>query len=418
MKRVLGILSALAVAVSLAAAVPADPARAAAPGDDTTLRVPLGDRAARAATPPAGSVLVRQRASLTMRSPGLPAAGTPAYRQLASASIDMEVTGFARGEPTWFLGGAGNLRAAPPTADDDARVRLLLGHISGGNCTLSTLADSHGTRSGRGTRYDWVGYSGPDGYFPRPSRPWDCAGVLLVSLDGATTYDALAGPLTSTYQRPKVALGKVELLGQQQRRLRLVRGVPTQVQVTVRNRGKAPARAVRLTGKGRGVKVGRARVATLAAGAATTLTVPVRLTGRKSTKVRLRVAGVGTAATRTLRVVRTAPPRRPVAGSYRSPKGDVRFRIARGRIVGWTGSMQQRCGGQGTIPTYQRVTLDFPRTRIPANGIVLASARGASYGTTLRLRIAGAKVTRGLFTYADTALCRASVTFNARRTGR
>lgn len=404
-------LTSAALAVSLSGTT--SPASAAPRDAEAPFELLVPMATARAGEP--GADLVRQDGTLTQRLPGYPVAGTPAHRTLASASVDLEVHGYAQGDPTWFLGGAATLAEAPPGSDYDAQVHLILGHVTGSSCALSTLADSQSTRGGLGTQYGWVGYSGPDGQFPDPARPWDCAGAAVVSLDGATTYDVIAGPLRSTFEKPQVAVTGVELLGAKQKKLRLVRGVSTTITVGIRNSGQATARSITLTGRGSGLKVGRARLDSLAAGGTASLTLPVTLTRAKASALRVRVAASGTKATRKVPVTRVAPPRRPVAGDYRSSDGNVRFRVKGSRIVGWRGTMQQRCGGHGTLPTTTQVTLDFPRTRIPANGIVQAVTRGSQFSTTLRLRIVGSKVTHGLFTYADQALCRASVNFTARR---
>lgn len=410
----------LATAVVLAvgaAIVPADAApatnRDAVPAE--LQRVAIGGVPAPA---PAGAVLVRQQAILTEQVAGAPAPGTPPHRQLAGASVDMEVLGDASGDPTWFLGGDAVLKAAPPTGYDvDALVQLMLGQRSGQTCELDTLADEHETSGYDGTRYEWGGYSGADGYFPAPDRPWTCVVVAVVSPDRQTVYDARVGALTDTYQRPSLAIKQVSLLGKSQKKLRLVRGVPTKVEVRIRNAGEAQANAVTLVGRGKGVRVKKARHGALGGGDTATFTVPVTLTRAKA-KLRLKASAAGTTAKRTIRVIATKQPRKPLPGSYRNKSGTVRFQVKGKTIVGWHGTMQQRCGGYGSLPIYQQVTLDFPRTRIPRNGIVQATSSGSKYSVSLRLKAVGGKVTRGLFRYADRAQCSAVITFNARRVGR
>lgn len=406
-------LLAVLLTLSLATAVPAAGAEA---GDRPALdRLPLADAAARAERVPAGAVLVRQRGTLTTQSDGTPAPGTPAHRRLDSAVVDMEVLGHADGEPRWFLGGAAVLKAEPPTGFDvDAQVQLMLGHRSGKACEIDTLADQQETSGYGGTRYDWLGYSGDDGYFPSPDKPWSCAAIAVLSTDGRTIYDARVGALTNTYERPRLAIQRIALLGKKQSKLRLVKGVPTQIEVRVRNRGETEARSVVLTGRGKGLKVKKDRQKSLGDGSTATMLVPVTLKRGKAT-LRLRASARGAAATKTIKVVAIKPPRKPIPGSYRNSSGSVRFQIKGGAVVGWRGTMLQRCGGYGSIPTTQQVTLDFPRVRIPRNGIVQATDSGERYATSLRMKVVGGKVTHGLFRYADRAQCSASVVFTAKR---
>ena len=80
--------------------------------------------------------------------------------------------------------------------------------------------------------------------------------------------------------------------------------------------------------------------------------------------------------------------------------------------------MTTRCGIAPDPYTYTTNTYDFPTVKIPRNGIVQARSRGSNYGVSLRLRIVGGKVTRGLFNYAGPAACSAASSFEARRIGR
>jgi hypothetical protein len=371
-----------------------------------------------------GKVLVKQAASLGAGAN--PNTDDPA-RQIASAQFNVEVLGATGARPQYSVDARLTLRGAPGTQyDDDARVVFGFGHRNGTSCEVkAALTDT--TTGVDGTTYSAVGYTDDkpemSHQLPRPARPWSCVVAVVEPLDGPllgpSAYDAVVGGLTNTYRSPKLAVGKVALLGKDVKQLRLVRGVPTVVEVAVRNRGQVAAGRVRVTGQGKGVKVGVARSSSaLAAGSTATLRVPIRITARKARKVRLTVQGGGVKASRVIVVRPVKAPPRPLAGSYRSPDGRVHFRVRNGRIVNWRGTMTTRCGIAPTPYTYTQNTYDFPTRKIPRNGIVQASARGSNYGTALRLRIAGGKVTRGLFNYTGPGACSAVVAFTARRVGR
>jgi len=390
MKRLLAYGAALALALTVGPLVPAPPASAS------------------------GKVLVKQVATLT-GADRIISTQPPTNRRIQRADVEVDVTG-QPGSYRYFIG-ADVLLAEPPNTDE-LRLILGFGHRSGGTCTIDTWVGNAKTSAANDEYYINGGYN-PD-YFATPARPWDCVSIALTSDTAPVViHDQVATDLKNTFHRPKLAVGKVAFLGKNAKRLRLVRGVPTQIEVTVRNRGKVSAGRVRITGRGKGVKVGKVRSATaLGPGRATTLSVPVRIRARKARKVRLVVRGGGVVARRVIVVRPVKAPPRPRAGRYRSPDGRVTFAVRKGRIVNWRGTMTTRCGIAPAPFTYTQNTYDFPRRRIPRNGIVQARARGAKYSTSLRLRIAGGKVTRGLFTYAGPGACAASVAFTARRVGR
>lgn len=377
-------------------------------------------RASQADATASAGVLVRQDATLTVaqRAAGMPTS-TAAGRQLTRATIKIETTGQGTSEPKYFVD-AGIDLAGEPGGDPDAELNLGFGHREGSACNLVSLLNSD-TSYFWGTRYDFTGYN-PD-YFSSPSRPWDCVAVYLDNSFGGSpatqTYDALVGSLTDTRHSPRLRITKVDLLGQKLGNLKLVRGVPTRVEVSFRNAGKVSSAKINVKGSGKGLRVNRQKSRKLSDGSSTSVSLPVRLVGRqKRTRLRIVVSDGKVKAVRTLRVTRVKPPRRPVSGSYRSPTRSVKFTIRRGRIIGWFGTMLTRCGGFPDLFRYSTNSYSFPRVKIPRNGIVQANDRGELYSVSLRLKVVGAKVTRGHFAYYGPDRCYASVSFNAKRTGR
>lgn len=366
------------------------------------------------------SVLVRQDAVLTTanRVSGMPTSSAPG-RQLSQVTIGIETYGQDTSEPSYFLDAEVEL-AGQPVGDPDAELNLGFGHREGTVCNLAALL-TQDTSDYSGSSYRFDGYN-PD-YFPTPSRPWDCVAVFLDDSFGGgpvgSTYDGFVGPLKDTRHSASLKITRVDLLGQKLGNLRLVRGVPTTVGVAFRNTGKIYTRALTIKGSGKGIRVASARAPKLDDDSSSSASIKVRLTGRqKRTRLRIVVTDGSVKAVRTVRVTRVRPPRRPVAGSYRSKSGDVSFMVRRGRVVGWRGTMITRCGGFPDNFTYTTNTYSHPSTKIPRNGIVQSVDRADLYTTSLRLRIAGSKVTRGLFTYYGPDRCFASVNFDASRKGR
>lgn len=364
-------------------------------------------------------VLVRQDATLgaANRATGMPTSPEPG-RRIQGATIKIETYGQDTTEPTYFPDVRVTL-AGQPTRDPDAQLNVGFGNQAGSTCQVNAIVGGE-TSDYRGTQYQYGGYN-PD-YFPTPPKPWDCVAVFLddsTSGPATTAYDALVAPLVDTRESARLKIREVTLLGQRQKTLRLVRGVPTQISIEVRNTGKVRTGKLSFRGSGKGVKVTRASAEPVTEDSDRSASVKVRLAGRqKRTKLKLRVGDGKVSAVTTLRVVRVNPPKRPRAGSYRSPSGSVRFMIKRGRIVGWNGTMTTRCGGYPDNFTYSTNTYDFPTTKIPRNGIVERSSKGNLYSAHLRLKVAGGRVTRGLFTYFGPNRCFASVPFDAKRSGR
>ncbi|MBN8870936.1 MAG: hypothetical protein J0H66_13730 [Solirubrobacterales bacterium] len=366
------------------------------------------------------SVLVRQDAALTTanRASGMPTSTAPG-RQLSKVTIGIETYGQDTSEPSYFVDAKIEL-AGQPIGDPDAELNLGFGHREGTVCKLAALQNQD-TSDYSGSSYQFGGYN-PD-YFPTPSRPWDCVAVFLDDSFGGgpagSTYDAFVGPLKDTRHSASLKITRVDLLGQKLGNLRLVRGVPTTIGVDFRNTGKVSTGVLRIKGSGKGIRGAPARVPKLSDDSSSSASIKVRLAGRqKRTRLRIVITDGSAKAVRTIRITRVRPPRRPVAGSYRSKSGNVWFTIRRGKIVGWRGTMITRCGGFPDNFTYTTNTYSHPSAKIPRNGIVQSVDRAELYTTSLRLRIAGSKVTRGLFTYYGPDRCFASVNFTAKRKGR
>lgn len=366
---------------------------------------------------PAAGVLVRQDATLTTadRAGGMPTTSAQ-HRHIARATVKVETYGQGTAEPSYFIDGRVEL-AAPPISDPDAELNLGFGHRDGGTCVLAALRATE-TSDYRGTAYEFVGYN-PD-YFPTPSRPWDCVAVFLDdSFDGGpatVTYDAFVGSLTDTRESPRLALTRVDLLGKKTGHLRLVRGVPTEIGVSLRNSGKVSTGKLTIRANGKGIKPVSRRIDPLGSERSGSTSLKVRLTGRKKrTRLRIVVGDGSVRAARVIRVTRVRPPRRPVVGTYRNKAGSVKFSVRKGKVVGWLGTMVTRCGGFPDPFRYSTNTYSFRTVRIPKNGILQAVEKGSLYSASLRLRIVGRKVTRGLFTYYGPDRCFASTSFNASR---
>lgn len=367
---------------------------------------PMPDRAA--ARSAATGVLVAQRATLTAanRMAGQPA--NPAFA-ISRADVKVEVLG---SPATYFVTGSTlTLSADPPGL---GFVELGFGNASGTNCVVKKwFADSVNGPGDRVTTFY--------GYQENNTGAWDCVVARTGSdyYNDGTTYDVLIGRLTSTYQSPRLSVGNVTLLGQRQKKLKLVKGVKTQVEVAVRNTGPILARNVVVSGKGKRLKVGSGRIDAIRPGESGTATVTVKVKGKKKPgKLSLTASGSGAAGARRIAVKSVKPPKRPVAGSYRDKSGAVTFRIKGGKVVGWRARVQTRCGGYPGQFWYSMNTYDFHKVKIPRNGILQAKQRGSNYGAFLQMKAVGAKVTRGKFNYSGPNRCSAVLGFTAKRVGR
>lgn len=236
-----------------------------------------------------------------------------------------------------------------------------------------------------------------------------------------TVYDALAGPLADEVEVPVLSVEGAELLGS--RKINLVRGVWTPVDVDVSNAGEGSA-DVTVTGKAKGLKVRKGTLADLSAIGgepyALSTTVMVRSTGKtKRTKLTLEASAMGVSATRTVRVRSVKAPPRPRPGRYAG--GGATFTVTGGKVPkvkGFRIRTETSCSSSvyDTMNTYA-----FPTTPISGAGIVHArDSRSGDDGYTvgLKMLVAGKKATRGSFFYSGPAGCFARDAVEARRIGR
>lgn len=368
--------------------------------------------AAGAAGPAAAatSVILQQNATLTTHDAGFPKSPDPG-RQIVRA--DVEVTPDDDEDPTWFYNAQIQLAGIPAREYDDAVIVVGFGRLSGNTCVFDYYDRSIETDG----RYQQSRYS--VGYYIEgdqiPAQPWDCTSVLVV--DYATesvVYDAMTAPLVNTTGAP-------ELTVRAPKKVRMVPGYWTDVEVKVANRGEITARDVVIKGKGRGVKVRPARLdAVSTTGDPTTVTLRVKLARKRKAPLKLVASAGSEQATARTTIGPKKPPKPPAPGKYGD--GAVQFTITKGRspkITAFSVRTRTTCGGFGTPPTYQMTTYDFPTTKIPGNGIVdrtVVGNRGgdAEFSIHLDAYVAGGKVT-GRFSYAGPGTCRASEAFKLRR---
>lgn len=367
---------------------------------------------ARQTSAAAGQVLVRQTADLRPIS----ASPAPAKWRIDRLQVEIDVLSSLFIDAYVTLGDYAD-------SDEDALVKVQFGHRDGNNCRGIAAATKSEETDTYTRQHHLFGYT-PSSWGPKPGEPWDCVIAVVTSPNGSTVHDILVGPLQNTYEAPRLAVGTIAVLGQKQKKLKISKGGWTPVEVTVANRGNRHAGRVTVTGTGRGLKVKKGSLDRVSEGGSSSAVVKVKKVGRKKPKslvLTARAAG-GVVAKRTIRVKQVKLPRKPSAGRYRGAGGDVRFQIRKGRVAGFSVTTLTRCGGYGTVPTYQQNTYNFPKRKIPRNGILTASARGKAYGTpwstTLRMRVNGKKVTRGLFRYSGPGGCSTTESFTAKRAAR
>lgn len=363
----------------------------------------------------ADAPIIARTGDLSARPDGLPSTSEPA-RQLKSAVVRQDL---ANGRLT----GTFVLNAAPSTATT-ADLHVSFGSLAGSTCearvdvstpTAGSLAEGF-TQSGSTLTLS------TEGIAEASYADWDCAFAALTVAGQppapGTAYDVLIGALDDVYGKPKLQIENVELLRSKVKRLKLVRKVWTTVDVTVKNAGGAPAPDVRVSGKGNGLKVKAAKIDGIAEGGTSSGEVRVKLTANRRRTLKLVARSGDATASRRIAVAPVPPPPRPVPGEYRSKDGSVTFRIAKGKVIGWRGYMQTRCGGFPDLPRYTMNTYDFPKTRVARNGIVDARDRGELYGAGLEMKVAGSRVTNGYFFYSGPDRCFASTRFTAKLTSR
>jgi hypothetical protein len=388
----LGVLCGLLVAAGVGSPASAGPGADDGPPALRSLPLATGD-----GLPAATAGVTRRRATLTVddRAAGYPTEPA-AHLRLVSAELSLDL------EDDEFFGNA-TLAAAPPS-DQRPVVTYAVGRAERRTCNLH--ADQlHDYFSGTATTY-----AAED--LPPSWERADCAAAIL-TFDG-TPVDVLVGSLAD--ELPRLRLGAPTLLGS--RKLRLVRGVWTRLDVPVTNRGPAEAFGVVVSGTGKGVKVRPGRLGyPLGVGTAGTASIRVKLVGpqRKSTlRLVVRSGAARSGRPAVVRRVPAPPPPRP--GRYRSRDAEVTLRISRGRpkVTEFSVRAQTTCGVYPDPPTTTWVTYDFPSTAIARNGIVDRRVHQERYAVTLQLKAVGGKVTRGRFAYSGPGGCSAVESFTAR----
>src|SRR5690606_25201256 len=113
------------------------------------------------------------------------------------------------------------------------------------------------------------------------TKPWDCAFAVVTSLDGTDIHDALTGSLTNSYEAPRLRVGQVSVLGQQQKRLKISTGGWTPVEVAVRNTGTRRSGKVTVSGKAKGLQVKSDSAGVLRDGARGSAVLLVRPKGKQ-----------------------------------------------------------------------------------------------------------------------------------------
>lgn len=333
--------------------------------------------------------------------PDTPVAG----RQLARAALTIHYD-TASGNPSLEV-----KIALKDFSENGGRLQYGVGRVMpDGLCDL-THGDSQNTWVSDREYSDWLAVPADIAF--------NCASAQVVF--GTSVTDRMGGGLSNHYIQPRLTVSRPRLLDRSQKQVRLVRGVPQDHTLLVKNAGQYRARNVVVTARGKGVKTVRRNVGTILPGKEATATVPLRLVSKaKRTAVRITVSGSGVSARRTVIVRAVKAPARPVAGKWRSTNKTFTFRVKNGRITGFRGiNMRMQCGGYGSFPTYRNVSLSFPKVKVPRHGYVDAIKRYRKgdvwYTATLRGRVVGKKMTQARFTYSTAGNCRVSEGFTARR---
>lgn len=365
------------------------------------------------AKPPAGGVLFEQRAALTKSIAGFPTTTDPG-RQLASANLRIAHDGGRT-----FLKLDAVLRGIPNIDEPNTYLEVNLGRFQGNSCQITTSTGETIYRTTGKREQDVVAWTSP----PPANAPWNCTAIMVSQgAYGQGAYDVMVGPLADTYATPRLSVGRPKLIGKNQKTLRLVRGVKQSFDLVVTNHGKAEARGVVITAKGKGISAKKRTVGTLEPGESLTVRVTIRLKSKtlRRTKVKFRVAGVGSVATRTVTVKRVKAPKLPANGLYKD--GQLRFRVKNGKITRfYSANMRMRCAPPLSYPQYKNVSLGFPTTKIPRHGYVSAADRyrkgNVWYNAFLDVRVTGNRVA-GTYHYTTSGSCSVVHTFKAKRVGK
>lgn len=354
--------------------------------------------AARSAPVAARSDVARRAVVLTAanRANGFPKRTEP-YLRLKRVEFDLYL------DDRDFYGEA-SLTAESPD-DYPPTVFWSVGTVRGNTCEVKTasLFDSFYTSDYVNTREDF------------PDSRWgqaDCAVAELREPDNGVLVDAFVARLRDVV--PKLTLKPVRLLGS--KKIGLVRGVWTTLDVVVKNSGPVEAVNVRVAGGGKGLKVRGGKVQfPISSGSNGYAQVTVKRTRTlKRTTLELVAKNDAAQTKRTTTVRGVKAPARPRKGKYRNKLGSVHFTIKAGKVRGFRVRTMTRCGTY-LDPTYSVNTYDFPTTKIPRNGIVNRSVEKRLYEVSLAFKISAGKVTRGRFSYGGPNLCQANERFTAKR---
>lgn len=383
---------------------------------DQLLDLPLSERASASSEARAGAPVVARTGALTERPTWVSPAATDAARQLASASVRQDLD-------TGRVSGTFVLRAAPGAVSElvvtfgFTREGICRGHTELATSTTTPAAGF--SRSGTRVTLDREVYGA--GF-----QDWDCAFAALVvpgDRGASVPYDVLGGDLVDVLARPVLKIGSVRLLDKDAKRLRLVRNVWTPLTVTVENPGRVDVESARIVSGSRAFKVRGQKVGKVYDGGSAAARIEVKLvSAKKRTTLRLVAQGDGAKAAATRAVTRVAPPKRPVAGTYRSKDGAFSFRIARGKVTGFRArSVRMVCRPPLDFATYRTVTLTYPKkVTVARNGIVDAQLRWegrgeAWYVANLRMKVTGTKVARAHYSYTTAGYCSVSKGFTVKR---
>ncbi len=365
----------------------------------------LGAGTAQADEPP----VVGRSGTLTQRPTGQPTSSTPA-RQLSSAKLTTSVRE-DRARATVVL-------RAVPTSAQNARLRLTLGEWTGGTCdgqieyaTPTTGTPAAGwSRSGAAYTLNSTAHSVYSSY--------DCAFAALTEPGGTTTtYDLLGGSLAPVHAKADLLIKSAKLLGS--KKLKLVKGVWTPIVVDVHNVGEFQAGRITVTGKGKGLKVKKATTSyDLYDDSSASITVKVKLTKKRATKLKLTARGTSAAKTsKSFTVKPTSAPPRIKDGKYRSKDKRITFQVKRGKLTGFRVYAMTTCGGYPDFPTHTWNYYSIKSSKIPKSGIIDIVEKGKLYTASLVGLAKGKKVTKARFTYSGPNRCWAAVNFTAKRIG-
>ncbi|SEB50986.1 hypothetical protein SAMN04489844_0346 [Nocardioides exalbidus] len=413
MRRHVSITSTIGLVAALAAAVTAAPATAA---DDDPRVAPRSFemRAPASSSYRTGEAtrLVSATATFTpaKRVPGMPTSTAPQHQfVMPGGSLSVTVS-YGYDWRTDALTYHYSLDTEMGAPDPTGKTRTLLGFgtIQGNSCQVeeATSAWLYSNIP------DVLLYDDKDTPDLASAAAWNCS-VLLVDngSTSSTPYDAFVSALDVVTATPQLSV-------RTPKRDRLVKKVWTRIPVTVANAAPegVDARDVVVTGSGKGVKVRPFEVGALEGEDDTEGYVWARLTRPKAT-LRLVVSEKGEVLGRSTVKLRTRPaPRPPRAGSWSA--AGVDFTVRGGKVRGFRITTQTRCGGYPDIPTTTTNSYSFVTTAIPRNNELVGTERkdagDASYSAYLEIEFVSPTKAKGSFSYYGPARCVAVDGFTAR----